>query len=70
MRQLRIYCAGVWHNLVMAVVAGLVLMALPGLLLPFYTLGGSVVVTEVVPVSKFILSAEIYLIFYEREKNF
>lgn len=49
MRQLRIYCAGVWHNLVMAVIAGLVLMALPGLLLPFYTLGGSVVVTEVVP---------------------
>ncbi|XP_059166351.1 membrane-bound transcription factor site-2 protease-like [Physella acuta] len=49
LRQLRIYCAGVWHNLVIALLAGLVLLALPSLLLPFYTIGSSVVVTEVVP---------------------
>uniref|UniRef100_A0A2C9JL93 Membrane-bound transcription factor site-2 protease n=1 Tax=Biomphalaria glabrata TaxID=6526 RepID=A0A2C9JL93_BIOGL len=49
LRQLRIYCAGVWHNLVIAVLAALVLLALPGMLVPFYSLGASVVVTDVVP---------------------
>ncbi|CAG5125872.1 unnamed protein product [Candidula unifasciata] len=47
LRQLRIYCAGVWHNLVVAVAAAVVLMLLPTLLFPFYTLGTSVVVTGV-----------------------
>lgn len=50
LRQLRIYCAGVWHNLVMAVVAAVILMLLPTLLTPFYTIGSSVVVTGVVEV--------------------
>lgn len=50
LRQLRIYCAGVWHNLVVAVAAAVVLMALPTLLFPFYTLGTSVVVTGVMQV--------------------
>jgi len=48
LRQLRIYCAGVWHNLVIAVVAGIMLMLLPGMLMPFYTAGVSVAVTGVV----------------------
>lgn len=52
LRQLRIYCAGVWHNLVVAVIAALVLMALPSLLLPFYSFGASVVITGVVPVMR------------------
>ncbi|XP_005109480.1 membrane-bound transcription factor site-2 protease [Aplysia californica] len=48
LRQLRIYCAGVWHNLVIAVAAAVVLVLLPGFLMPFYSTGISVVVTGVV----------------------
>ena len=35
-RQLRIYCAGVWHNIILSFVTYLVLLSLPLLLLPFY----------------------------------
>ena len=35
-RQLRIYCAGIWNNLMLAAVAVLLLWALPWILWPFY----------------------------------
>ncbi|XP_014787252.1 membrane-bound transcription factor site-2 protease [Octopus bimaculoides] len=47
-RQLRIYCAGVWHNFIIVLAALLVLLLLPTCLLPFYTIGNSVVVSYVV----------------------
>ena len=56
LRQLRIYCAGVWHNLVMVIVAAGVLGGLPVLLWPFYTTGVSVAVTGVVEVGRKSLS--------------
>ena len=46
-RQLRIYCAGVWHNFVLAMGAGLGLVLLPHLLLPFYRTGTGILVTSV-----------------------
>ncbi|ESO84863.1 hypothetical protein LOTGIDRAFT_221778 [Lottia gigantea] len=48
LRQLRIYCAGVWHNFIIVLAAILVLFLLPYLLMPFYTTGQSVVITSVV----------------------
>lgn len=38
-RQLRIYCAGVWHNLVMAVCGIVAFFLLPIMLLPLYSRG-------------------------------
>ena len=46
-RQLRIYCAGVWHNFVLVLCALLLLLSLPVLLAPFYTSGIGVVVVSV-----------------------
>ncbi|XP_065890237.1 membrane-bound transcription factor site-2 protease-like [Dysidea avara] len=43
-RQLRIYCAGVWHNLVLALCGLAVFFLLPTLLLPFYSRGTGAVV--------------------------
>ena len=47
MRQLRIYCAGVWHNFVIAVIALVVLFSMPWVLLPFYQLGAGVAIMDV-----------------------
>jgi S2P endopeptidase len=48
LRQLKIYCAGAWHNVALAVVASLALLALPVLLWPLYAVpsdgGGAVVI--------------------------
>lgn len=46
-RQLRIYCAGVWHNVILVICALAVVWSLPVLLAPFYTSGIGVVVTSV-----------------------
>ena len=43
-RQLRIYCAGVWHNLVLALCGLALFFLLPTLLLPFYSQGNGAVV--------------------------
>ena len=48
-RQLRIYCAGVWHNVILVICALLLLWALPLSLAPFYTTGIGTVVTSVPP---------------------
>ncbi|MED6233809.1 hypothetical protein ATANTOWER_016983, partial [Ataeniobius toweri] len=50
-QQLRIFCAGVWHNFVLCVAALGLLFLLPVLLFPAYTTGGGALVTEVVQVS-------------------
>ena len=50
-RQLRIYCAGVWHNFVIVIMALCVLLMLPIFLAPFYSTGDSVVITQVTEVS-------------------
>ncbi|XP_067675521.1 membrane-bound transcription factor site-2 protease-like [Haliotis asinina] len=49
LRQLRVYCAGVWHNFIIVIVALFVLMLMPHTLMPFYTLGKAVAVTSVIP---------------------
>ncbi|XP_055500695.1 membrane-bound transcription factor site-2 protease isoform X2 [Leucoraja erinacea] len=46
-QQLRIFCAGVWHNFVLAVMALLVLYLLPLFLFPLYYTGIGPLVTEV-----------------------
>ncbi|KAK2146624.1 hypothetical protein LSH36_594g02052 [Paralvinella palmiformis] len=46
-RQLRIYCAGVWHNFVIVLMALLILVLLPWIMMPFYSLGNGVVITSV-----------------------
>ncbi len=46
-RQLRIYCAGVWHNVILVLLALLFLWCLPVLLATFYTSGVGLVVTSV-----------------------
>lgn len=46
-RQLRIYCAGVWHNVILVVCSLVILWGLPLLLAPFYTTGVGAFVTSV-----------------------
>ena len=46
-RQLRIYCAGVWHNVILVIFSLLLLWGLPLLLAPFYTTGIGAHVTAV-----------------------
>ncbi|XP_068200100.1 membrane-bound transcription factor site-2 protease isoform X2 [Antennarius striatus] len=47
-QQLRIFCAGVWHNFILCVAALAFLFLLPVFLFPVYTTGGGALVTEVV----------------------
>lgn len=51
LRQLRIYCAGVWHNFVIVIIAIIILLSLPVLLLPVYSQGHAVAITGVEEVS-------------------
>ncbi|NWH63235.1 MBTP2 protease, partial [Geococcyx californianus] len=46
-QQLRIFCAGVWHNFVLGVASLMVLLLLPAILFPFYYTGVGALVTEV-----------------------
>lgn len=50
LQQLRIYCAGVWHNFVIVVFAVIALLLLPTLLMPFYSSGEAAFVTYVAEV--------------------
>ena len=47
-RQLRIYCAGVWHNFILALVALFLLWILPSVLSFFYVSGRGAVVLDIV----------------------
>lgn len=53
LRQLRIFCAGVWHNAVLVLVGLLLLWSLPFLLVPFYVTGQGAVVFSVLKVSSY-----------------
>ncbi|EDO41093.1 predicted protein [Nematostella vectensis] len=46
-RQLRIYCAGVWHNVILVLLGLLLLWSLPYLLVPLYMADQGAVVTKV-----------------------
>nr|DBA34140.1 TPA: hypothetical protein GDO54_001735 [Pyxicephalus adspersus] len=46
-QQLRIFCAGVWHNFILGVLGLLILFLLPLFLYPFYYTGVGALVTEV-----------------------
>jgi len=47
MRQLRIYCAGVWHNFIIVIISIAILFTFPWFIMPFYTTGTGVVITQV-----------------------
>ncbi|XP_044139893.1 membrane-bound transcription factor site-2 protease [Bufo gargarizans] len=47
-QQLRIFCAGVWHNFILGLLGILILFPLPAILYPFYYTGVGALVTEVV----------------------
>ncbi|XP_077003290.1 membrane-bound transcription factor site-2 protease-like [Tamandua tetradactyla] len=46
-QQLRIFCAGIWHNFILALLGILVLALLPLILLPLYYTGVGVLITDV-----------------------
>ena len=46
-RQLKIYCAGAWHNIVLALFCIILVKNLSILLWPLYVVGGSVAVMNV-----------------------
>lgn len=46
-KQLKIYCAGVWHNIILTFAASLLLLLLPWLSYPFYEFGNGVQVTSI-----------------------
>lgn len=50
-RRLRILCAGIWHNVVLAVVAILLVFSLPWAVQPFFMTGDGVYVTSISPES-------------------
>ncbi|KAJ9591941.1 hypothetical protein L9F63_001543 [Diploptera punctata] len=50
-RQLRVICAGVWHNFMLAAMTLLILILLPTLLTPFYEIGSGVVVQSIDQIS-------------------
>lgn len=50
LRQLRIYCAGVWHNFVLVMLGLVLLWSLPYLLVPIYATGQGAVVLNVLKV--------------------
>lgn len=60
MRRLRILCAGVWHNIFLAVYAAVIVYSLPVLAQPFYTTGQGVYVMNISPVSISFLSSSYY----------
>nr|SVE73016.1 EOG090X08FA [Ceriodaphnia reticulata] len=45
-RQLKIYCAGVWHNIILAALAYIILMLLPVILMPLFQTGAGVYVVN------------------------
>lgn len=47
LRQLRIYCAGVWHNFVIVIFSLILLLILPYMWLPLFSSGSAVAVTFV-----------------------
>ncbi|CAM1295484.1 MBTPS2 (predicted) [Pycnogonum litorale] len=47
-KQLRIFCAGIWHNVILTGVAYLILISVPLLSEPFYSQNAGVYVTSVV----------------------
>ncbi|XP_075903471.1 membrane-bound transcription factor site-2 protease [Nelusetta ayraudi] len=48
-QQLRIFCAGVWHNFVLCVAALALLFLMPFFLFPMYSTGNGALVTAVIP---------------------
>lgn len=46
-KQLRILCAGVWHNLVLSVVSALLVFMLPWIVLPLYDWGNAIQIQHV-----------------------
>jgi len=46
-QKLRIFSAGIWHNIILALIGVLVLWAIPYCLYPFYVTGGGIVITDV-----------------------
>jgi len=46
-KQLRVMSAGVWHNIVQALIAYLVLWLLPYMFFPFFTVGHGVMTTKI-----------------------
>ena len=55
-RQLRIYCAGVWHNCISALIAAGLYFLLPFVYLLFYSTEGGVIVSDVYKVCiKFVI---------------
>lgn len=47
--QLRVTCAGIWHNIVLATLAATILMISPWLWAPFYTIGNGVYAKMILP---------------------
>lgn len=65
MRRLRILCAGVWHNIFLAVYAAVIVYSLPMLAQPFYTTGQGVYVMSITPVSIKLRSCSLILFYVE-----
>lgn len=46
-KQLRVMSAGVWHNVFQGLMAYIILLLMPVLMTPFYSIGSGVIVTNV-----------------------
>jgi len=65
--QLRIACAGIWHNIILATIAAAILVFSTWLWAPFYNIGSGVYVKTILPVSdqkRIIFYQNIFLFYY------
>ena len=66
--QLRVTCAGIWHNIVLATIAATILMLSTWFWAPFYTVGNGIYVKTILPVSLLIMY--FYTLIYWLSNNF
>lgn len=59
--QLRVTCAGIWHNIVLATIAATVLLLSTWFWAPFYAIGNGIYVKTILPVSLLIMYSYILI---------
>lgn len=52
LNQLKVVCAGVWHNLVLVLISASLIIAAPVILLPFYSRTDGVLIARIANVSQ------------------
>lgn len=68
--QLRVLCAGIWHNIVLAAFSALILVMSAWFWAPLFTFGAGVTVKSIAPVSMQFIDFETFLHVLQKDKIF